>query len=509
MQGIRESMMRIADILRDSFNELIITGYLIMNKLFDVRVRPDTAINEAEVLSSMFRDTAVLMDSPGFLNSLGSLSTVKVRGSLVVFVYDIHDIRPFCELIGVPCLEPWDGDSLVTAIKEGRDYSESFEVPYIIRLGPWLNIDEGTKGIGVRRRESTFNKNWGEPIRWGLNRLLSDLRKDIPKEVSARSQDSIVIVGNGDNVLVSGSSWPLIKDMTGKLAGFTLVRSLYVNPLPKDLIKAKYVIDIDDFLANRLGVGRIMIDEVDRWRNELLEKLTQELFFRRAGDPLMLIEWLLTKQRSPSEIPIVILDPTYAHIIDDNKLKGSYDIIPTYFEPYDFDQVVDIVTNPLAGILALIRANYYYGNRIAITNPCTLVQSEELINEIISTIDNNYLLLVVMSDECKDALNLLAKYNVKYKIVNYDENEPLSSLNELLSIKDSWGIVILNIKGSVGKYVYKINNEYCDNCGDCLRIRCPAIYLEKSPTIDTNKCVGCGICQVVCSRGAITRVKIT
>ncbi|WP_054842390.1 hypothetical protein [Vulcanisaeta distributa] len=246
MHDIRSSILGIADALRNSFNDVLITGSYLMNKVFTIKVGPEGTINEAETLSSMFKDVAVLIDDLGFLNSLGSLSIARIRGSLVVFVYDIHDIRPFCELTGLPCLEPWDQESLVKAIKESRDYSEAFELPYIVRLGPWLSVGEGLSGIGVKRREATFNKNWGgEPMRWGgLNRLLSNIRRRIPEEVGGvRSRDNITVIGKGDGVLVSGPAWSFIKERLDKVSNYSVVLSLYINPLPRDFINVKYVVD--------------------------------------------------------------------------------------------------------------------------------------------------------------------------------------------------------------------------------------------------------------------------
>ncbi|WP_243666285.1 hypothetical protein [Vulcanisaeta sp. JCM 16159] len=79
MHDVRSSILRIADVLRNSFNDVVITGSYLMNRVFTVKINPENAINEAEVLSSMFRDVAVLIDDTGFLNSLGSLSIAKIE----------------------------------------------------------------------------------------------------------------------------------------------------------------------------------------------------------------------------------------------------------------------------------------------------------------------------------------------------------------------------------------------------------------------------------------------
>jgi len=510
--GLRNSIVHIISILRSSFSEVVVTGSIIMNKVFSVRVRPDDAIREAEVFSSTFRDTAVLMDDVGFLNSLGALGMVRVRGSLVVFVYDIHDVRPFCEIMGLPCLEPWDGESLVQSIREGRDYSEVFELPYVVRLGPWLSID-GAKGLEVVRRSPTFNKNWGEVMRWGLNRLIGGFSRELPNELLIRAQDSINVVGSGDGVLISGSTWSFIKDKIDKLAGYALVRSLYVNPLPKNLPNVKYVVDIDDFLSKKLGVGRLMMDDVAKWYNDLMSEVVHEFFFRGAGDPLMLIEWFIARHRRVGEVPIVILDPAYAYDISTEGLSPSYDMLPTYFEPARFGQVIDIVTSPLAALIALSRSGYEYGRIIAITSPCTLIANQDLLSEMQDIIKPNNSLLIIMSvdngheSECGDFTELFTKYGIKYSAINYDPTNPTSALMDLIRVNESRGVVVINFSKKAVKRAYIVNDEYCDNCGDCLRIGCTAIRLVKKPVIEQDKCIGCGICELVCTRGAIGKMR--
>ncbi|MCG2863133.1 MAG: 4Fe-4S binding protein [Vulcanisaeta sp.] len=508
MQDLKSSITRVVEVLRSVFSEVVVTGSVIMNRVLAVKVRPEDAVRMAEALSSTFKDTAVLMDDLGFLNSLGALGTVRIRGSLVVFVYDIHDVRPFCELMGVPCLEPWDEDSLAKSIREARDYSEAFEVPYVVRVGPWLDISGDIKEVSTIRRNPTFNKNWGEVMRWGLNRLLSGFAREVPSEVLVRAGDWVVTLGNGDGVLVSGSAWPLAKNFTDKLTGYALVRTLYVNPLPKNLPNIKYVVDIDDYLPRRLGLESLMRDEVARQYNELVSRAVQGLFFRGAGDPLMIIEWFIAKGRRAGEVPIIILDVAYAHNINTEGLSPSYDVIPTYFEPTYFDQITDIVTNPIAAFIALSNSNYEYGRVIAVVSPCTLISNQDLLPEIAHINKTNNLLIIVNDphdDACGEAMELLNKHGIKYSVISYDPADPPSALANLERAHDGGVIVIDFSRRRTTKYVYTIIDEYCDNCGDCLRIGCTAIRLTRKPVIYQDQCVGCGICQLVCTRGAITK----
>ncbi|WP_054842389.1 hypothetical protein [Vulcanisaeta distributa] len=64
-----------------------------------------------------------------------------------------------------------------------------------------------------------------------------------------------------------------------------------------------------------VGVDRLMIDDINKWYNDLINNAVQQLFFRGPGDPLMLIEWLFSKYRRQGEVPIIVIDPSYMHII--------------------------------------------------------------------------------------------------------------------------------------------------------------------------------------------------
>ncbi len=270
----------------------------------------------------------------------------------------------------------------------------------------------------------------------------------------------------------------------------------------------KYVIDTGDYLARELGAEALVNEDLNKWYSDLVSGAVQQLFFRGPGDPLMMIEWLLSKYGSQGEVPVLVIDPAYAHVISTEGLTPSFDMIPTFFEPRGFDQLTDFVTNPLAALLAFLRAGYDYGKVTAVVSPCTLLSHKELVQELISDGGNYLIIIPLIGGECGDFVNVLSQVGAHYRVINYDPSNPLASLQDVMSITNSRGIVVLNVlAGSMGKYVFNIIDDYCDNCGDCLRINCPAIKLGKKPFIDAGSCVGCGICQLVCLRGAINRVK--
>ena len=59
---------------------------------------------------------------------------------------------------------------------------------------------------------------------------------------------------------------------------------------------------------------------------------------------------------------------------------------------------------------------------------------------------------------------------------------------------------LLNMGGAVRTYETDVNR--CRRCGACSKLGCPAIS-GRSPVIDAEKCVGCGMCASVCKCSAI------
>lgn len=56
-----------------------------------------------------------------------------------------------------------------------------------------------------------------------------------------------------------------------------------------------------------------------------------------------------------------------------------------------------------------------------------------------------------------------------------------------------------------GKQVF-IDTEVCRKCGNCMKLGCPAIYVEDNVyKIDKSLCVGCGLCMSMCAFGAMKK----
>ncbi|HOL51559.1 MAG TPA: 4Fe-4S binding protein, partial [Bacillota bacterium] len=57
---------------------------------------------------------------------------------------------------------------------------------------------------------------------------------------------------------------------------------------------------------------------------------------------------------------------------------------------------------------------------------------------------------------------------------------------------------------------YCVDKDACRKCKACLKVACPALYVEDGEVhIDNASCVGCGVCAQVCRFGAINQTEKT
>ncbi|MDD5014684.1 MAG: 4Fe-4S binding protein, partial [Atribacterota bacterium] len=99
----------------------------------------------------------------------------------------------------------------------------------------------------------------------------------------------------------------------------------------------------------------------------------------------------------------------------------------------------------------------------------------------------------------------------------YKLEESIQAIQEALDFK---GPSLVILKGECALHVQRrekhkkprtfIDRDKCTGCKQCLRLGCPAVTFNgenKVADIDSLLCVDCGLCNQICSFGAITLKK--
>ncbi|MFP3314379.1 MAG: 4Fe-4S binding protein [Thermocladium sp.] len=172
-------------------------------------------------------------------------------------------------------------------------------------------------------------------------------------------------------------------------------------------------------------------------------------------------------------VPLVITRTDMVRPITGEKARGNFNPRPLAFLPRTAAEVPDMaVSKPLVAVHEAIRVGYDYGPIVGV------MREEDLMNGLLGGVLGKAGLIVIGEEgdtSCDDvALAPLESRLVRVRDIEATQRRP------------------------------RILTDYCDACGDCLRLGCSAIGVEAGhPIIDSSKCIGCGLCLGVCSRDAI------
>ena len=479
------------------------------------RVSVDKLLDYCEALSSTFLRVIAILDYWSMSNLISKLRHVKIRGSIVLIVIDPEDIRSHCKYYKIPCLEPWSSETFSKSIIEGIEYSEVFEVPYIIRVDPHVDIDvkEILSSYELISREGVFNKHWREPYRWHIVNKVRTLEVPI-NLILKRSEDHIYTISDGEDVvLIQPSQIPLITSKHhGKLR---IITSLYQHPLPVHKLKEMFNLEIkvsewSDFLSKELEsygfrVVKENLAQSEYSLNEILKNLLSDF------DPtLKLVEWCILKSVREGEVPIIIEHENLTNYPSNyGKIKGNTLTDAVWYDVERLDTLTDYVTSNVVTVMYGLVKYYQYGTVYGVTIYKDVLQNVDLV-ENFQKVGNakSRLVTICYSPYESTLLSKLSEHrNIKNIVLNFDIKSIEYFRDELiksLTSNDKFIHIIVTVSRveSIEKCV--VDSNYCDSCSDCLKINCPAIKIsEHRLTIDTNTCIGCRVCEVTCSKGAI------
>ncbi|MGC9227003.1 ATP-binding protein [Caldivirga sp.] len=434
----------------------------------------------AQGMSMTAQDSLTVLDTYGFIRYLGELAVASVRGSMVIVVIDLWDTRPLCRLSNLPCLEPWDEDSLGVALNEALQYSSVVERPYVIRLNPLLSRSLCLKvnGIKLLGNRPVFNRNWGIGNRWRLPEQWS-ANDEWVKLTLSRAKEH---VRNGD-VLVEGYL----------PADSTVSRSLYVNPLPvNELSGVKTVEEARPFMVNMIRSINPSVEFKDsKAKFDSIVRDAWRMIDDGPIDPTALVRFCLLKlvrEGKLGNVPIVVSSP-YLIRISDTVMRPDYNPNPTYFMPRNINDVADVThINPLAVAKGI--GDYSFGSKVTVATSC----------DAYDNVDDGA--LIIIDDQCPPPANV--------SIIEVNSGMELDKACQLItSTLNNGGVAWIRLSGFRSGLKAVVNRNLCDLCGDCITLKCSAIITDEQgyPRIKADECIGCGICVSSCSRGAITLLK--
>lgn len=488
---------------------------------------------------------------------LFTVAYTGVNAGLVVFVADdpgMHssqneqDTRIIARAANIPVLEPADSMECKEFTKKAMEISEAYDTPVIIRLVTRVSHSQSIVELGERdqRELKPYKKDIRKYVMTPgnakvrhifveerMNRLESDI-----KELGLYKEENI---GSKVGIITSGVCYEYVKE-SGIEAN--ILKLEMINPLPKDLIR--------DFAK---GLEKVYIVEdlesviEEQVRAMGIEAVGKELFGRQGEITVRQIREMLGMEveaaNSPKALPVrpPVLCPGCPH-------RGVY----TVLRKMNLTVMGDIgcytlgSSAPHAAMDACVCMGASIGmthgmekargaesskNTVGIIGDSTFIHSgitgliDVVYNQGVSTIiiaDNSTTGMTGHQDHAAtgktlkgeiasvldlEALCKAVGVNNVVTVNAYDMKAVEAALKEEIArpepsviitkapckllIKDKWD-------------TYNVCEENCNNCGLCSRLGCPAIQKGESHTsINGALCAGCGLCESMCKKGAISK----
>ena len=473
--------------------------------------------------SITFQRGILFLDTWNFIEILKEIIFSRIRGSITIIVLDYQDIRRLCHDNNLILLEPWNFNSFKMAIEESIEYSEVFEIPYIIRITPELLISiekiEKQK-FNFIKRVPTFNKHWKEFYRWNIIKNLQEVY--VSKifhenfELILKRCENVINIHKFTNDEILNVIEQCLYNNINVSKGL-LILSLYQNPWPKRVLKnlkfselnihesSNFLINvfsefnprqikIEDIVQNRLNIFRdcvMYIHDQDN-RNRVVKSILGMYF-----------------KRNPSLSYIVSTSFTLTSMVEQSSEYGKF--FETKFinyEPRNVHDVTDLSTDKYISVIASTLSKIFDRN----VNIVELISCNEFLNEcslieLPEFLSSNSVLVIICDRNCERCI--LKDFSKAFPEIEFVEISPEVKFDELIfKLFNKKGIKILKFH-KVENVTLEINYDKCDLCRDCLFTSCNAIkFSEGRLVIDQSLCTKCFVCKLLCTRKAIQLKKI-
>lgn len=490
---------------------------------------------------------------------LFTVAYTGVNGGLVIGVADdpsMHssqneqDSRNYAKASKVPMIEPSDSSECKEFIKAAYEMSENFDTPVIYRLSTRVSHSQSIVELSERQEVEVkpYTADIAKYVMMPGNAIkkhpeVEDRINRLREYAETTPLNRIEYGDKKIGIITSGMCYNYVKEAFGDSVSVLKLGMVY--PLPVNMIKefAKnvdtlYVVEeLDPFIeehCNNIGV-KVIGKELFPMCYEFSTRQIKELISGQACP-----EFDTVDEEVPMRPPVLCPGCPHRGIFYVLKKMGVNvcgDIGCYTLGAVAPLQSIHSVVCMGASIgmsfgMSLARGEEFAKNTVAVLGDSTFIHSgitglvEIVYNKGINTVlvldnsitgmtghqDNPTTGKTLKGEKTKQVdLELLGKAVGidRVSIIDpFDLKQCEKVLKEELA-SDEPSLVIVQRPCALLKSVkfpgpIKINNEKCKKCKMCMKLGCPAIvdrgdYLE----IDKTLCVGCGLCENVCSFGAI------
>lgn len=490
---------------------------------------------------------------------LFTVSYSGVNGGLVIMVADdpgMHssqneqDSRFYARASLVPMLEPSDSQECKDFVKKAFSISEQFDCPVIVRLT--TRISHSQSAVIIEDKENYSLKDYvKDPQKYVMMPAMArkrhvsvEERMAGLKEFSNDTELNRIEYDNTDiGIITSGISYQYVKEAKPDAS---ILKIGMVYPLPEKLIKefaAKvktlYVVEeLEPFFENQikaLGIKVIGKEKLPKIGEFSAQIIAEKLFCAK-------FESTVAQEQIPVRPPVMC--PGCPHrgmfyVLKKLKLTVSGDIGCYTLGALPPNECMDACIcmgasigmahgmekargaefrkNTVAilgdstfihsGITGLIDVVYNKGNStvIILDNSITGMTGHQQNPTTGFTIKNEPTKQVDLELLCKavgvDRVRIADPFNVKEFERVVKEETSIDEPSVIISQRPCALLKNVKFEGS-----HKIDQDKCKKCRMCLKLGCPAI-VEKGDHLEINPalCVGCKLCNEICSFNAIER----
>jgi len=520
---------------------------------------------EVAIGSSVFGKRAICSMKHVGLNvaadPLFTASYTGVNAGLVIAVADdpgMHssqneqDTRNIAKAAKVPVLEPSESQECIDFVKLAYQISEKFDTPVILRLSTRVSHSQSIVQIGDR--EITDYKYNKDVQKYVMMPAMARKRHEIVEERErnlidfAESLDiNRVEAGNCDIAFItSGISYQYVKEA---FPDAWVLKLGMVWPLPYKKIKEfclkfdkVYIVEeLDPFIEENIkanGVKNVIGKDIFKKTGEYSPSYLASIIKDVNKEPNFSI-----KEQLPIRSPV--LCPGCPHRGIFYTLSKLKDVIITgdigcytlgALSPFNAMDTCVCMGASIGMSHGISKASGGLQKAIAVIGDSTFIHSG--ITGLIDAIYNRSDILVIILDNSTtgmtghqdhpatgftirgdrtyqtDLVSFCKSIGVgTVEVINpYYIRANVDKIKNLINIE---GVNVLIAKAPCRLHkIYKlslskryVDKNICKNCRLCLGLGCPAISYKEFPAIDSNLCLGCGMCESICNFGAIKQEK--